>query len=151
MDLTEFNFTDPEGASPKCWSYVKHKNFISWCWTKHTLGRPLPLDPFEITVKRYKGNKGIVGKENCRRVINKWKILELQDLASDVSSPPSIKPLMCLLLTLGSFLWLGSWASPTRIPCGIQPNTLSCSGEAEQGRWCGASWHSLLKYFIEID
>ena len=80
MDLTEFNFTDIEGASPKCWSYVKHKNFISWWWTKHTLGCPLPLDPFEITVKRYKGNKGIVVKRTAEDLSTDERFLSSQTL-----------------------------------------------------------------------
>ena len=48
--------------------------------------------------------------------------VSLQDLASDMSAPPSIKPLMSLSSTLGSFFGLEAGHTQTLEACGVQPN-----------------------------
>ena len=52
-----------------------------------------------------------------------WRVL--QDLPSNMEAPLSIKPLMCLLLTLGSFSGLEARAAPGLQACVVQPRTLT--------------------------
>lgn len=52
-----------------------------------------------------------------------WGVL--QDLPSNMEAPLSIKPLMCLLLTLGSFSGLEARAAPGLQACEVQPRTLT--------------------------
>ena len=52
-----------------------------------------------------------------------WAVL--QDLLSNVEAPLSIEPLMCLLLTLGSFSGLEARPAQGLQACVVQPRTLT--------------------------